>query len=291
MAVKGIILAGGAGSRLHPLTGVVTKQLQAVYDKPMVYYPLSTLMLADIRDVLLISTPQDLPRFEAILGDGEKLGMRITYEPQEKPRGIAEAFLIGAEFIGDDRVCLILGDNIFYGYLNFLRNAIESPAPATVFGYWVRDPERYGVVEFDEDGQALSIEEKPKAPRSSYAVPGCYVYGPDVVDIARNLSPSGRGELEITDVNLEYLRRGDLKVVRLGRGMAWLDTGTHESLLEAANFIATIEARQGLKIGCIEEIAFRQGFIDRDGMQALIDDCPNCGYRDYLVQILEEGRS
>ena len=284
--MKGIILAGGAGSRLHPLTGVVTKQLQAVYDKPMIYYPLSTLMLAGIRDILLISTPEDLPRFESLLGDGSALGIRISYVEQDRPRGIADAFRLGAEFIGDDRVCLILGDNIFYGYLNFVRNAIESPIPATVFGYYVKDPERYGVVEFDEGGRALSIEEKPAKPRSNYAVPGLYVYDSSVVEVARNLEPSARGELEITDVNLHYLERGDLGVVRLGRGIAWLDTGTHESLLEAANFIATIEARQGLKIGCIEEIAYRQKFIDRVGFRALVEACPKCGYREYLERML-----
>jgi glucose-1-phosphate thymidylyltransferase len=289
MAVKGIILAGGAGSRLHPLTTVVTKQLQAVYDKPMVYYPLSTLMLAGIRDVLLISTPQDLPKFEALLGDGSPLGIRLSYVEQEKPRGIADAFLLGADFIGDDRVCLILGDNIFYGYLNYLRDAITGPSPAVVFGYYVKDPERYGVVEFDEDGKALSIEEKPKRPRSSYAVPGLYVYDASVVDVARSIEPSPRGELEITDVNRAYLARGELSVKRLGRGIAWLDTGTHESLLDAANFIATIEARQGLKIGCIEEIAFRQGFVDREGFRALVESCPRCGYREYLERMLTEG--
>jgi glucose-1-phosphate thymidylyltransferase len=288
MAVKGIILAGGAGSRLHPLTGVVTKQLQAVYDKPMVYYPLATLMLAGIRDILLISTPQDIPKFRSLLGDGSPLGIRLTYAEQAEPRGIAEAFLIGADFIGSDRVCLILGDNIFYGYLNFVRNAIESEAPAVVFGYRVKDPERYGVVEFDDDGRALSIEEKPERPKSSYAVPGIYVYDADVVDVSRALRPSGRGELEITDVNLAYLARGDLMVEKLGRGIAWLDTGTHESLLDAANFIATVEARQGLKIGCIEEIAFRRGFVDREGFQALVDSCPRCPYREYLEGLLGE---
>jgi len=286
--MKGIILAGGAGSRLYPLTQVVTKQLQAVYDKPMIHYPLSTLMLAGIRDVLIISTPQDIPRFRDLLGDGARLGMRLSYEVQDAPKGIAEAFLIGADFIGDDRVCLILGDNIFYGYLNFLREAIDGTGEATVFGYWVKDPERYGVVEFDAAGKALSIQEKPKEPRSHYAVPGCYVYGNSVVEIARNLKPSARGELEITDVNVEYLKRGQLEVVRLGRGVAWLDTGTHESLLDAANFIATIEQRQGLKIGCIEEIAFRKGFVDRAGFQALIDECPRCGYREYLEAILRD---
>ena len=286
MAVKGIILAGGAGNRLHPLTSVATKQLQAVYDKPMIYYPLSTLMLAGIRDVLLISTPLDLPRFRSLLGDGSPLGIRIDYAEQAEPRGIAEAFLIGADFIGSERICLILGDNIFYGYLNFLREAVESSSPAVVFGYWVKDPQRYGVIEFDGDGRALSIEEKPKRPRSSFAVPGVYVYDASVVDIARSLRPSGRGELEITDVNLEYLRRGELRVARLGRGIAWLDTGTHESLLEAANFIATIEARQGLRIGCIEEIAYRKGYVDREGFQRLIDSCPPCSYRDYLEGLL-----
>ncbi len=286
--MKGIILAGGAGSRLYPLTQVVTKQLQAVYDKPMIHYPLSTLMLAGIRDVLIISTPEDVPRFQDLLGDGTRLGIRLSYAVQDAPKGIAEAFLIGADFIGDDRVCLILGDNIFYGYLDFLREAIESEGEATVFGYWVKDPERYGVVDFDADGKALSIQEKPKEPRSHYAVPGCYIYANSVVDVARNLKPSARGELEITDVNVEYLNRGELDVVKLGRGVAWLDTGTHESLLDASNFIATIEQRQGLKIGCIEEIAYRKGFVDRAGFEELIDGCPNCGYRDYLEGILRD---
>jgi glucose-1-phosphate thymidylyltransferase len=285
---KGIILAGGAGSRLYPLTQVVTKQLQAVYDKPMIYYPLSTLMLGGIRDVLIISTPEDLPRFRDLFGDGGKLGLRISYAEQAAPRGIAEAFLIGADFVGSDGVVLILGDNIFYGHLDFLREAIESDGEATVFGYWVKDPERYGVVEFDAAGKALSIEEKPAEPKSHYAVPGCYVYEGSVVEIARNLQPSGRGELEITDVNLELLRRGTLDVVKLGRGIAWLDTGTHESLLDAANFIATIEARQGLKIGCVEEIAFNQGFIDRPGFERLIAEYPDCPYREYLEFVLHE---
>jgi glucose-1-phosphate thymidylyltransferase len=286
MSVKGIILAGGAGSRLHPLTRVATKQLQAVYDKPMIYYPLSTLMLSGIRDVLLISTPEDLPRFQGLLGDGSALGIRIGYAEQSRPRGIAEAFIIGADFIGADRVCLILGDNIFYGYMNFLREAIEDPSPGVIFGYQVKDPERYGVVEFDANGRALSIEEKPARPRSRFAVPGVYLYESGVVDVARGLRPSGRGELEITEVNLEYLRRNRLRVLRLGRGVAWLDTGTHESLLDAANFIATIETRQGLKIGCIEEIALRMGYVDRAGFQRLIESCPPCGYREYLEALV-----
>jgi len=260
--VKGIILAGGAGSRLYPLTGVVTKQLQAVYDEPMIYYPLSTLILAGIDNILLISTSKDRPVFEALLGDGSSLGIRLTYAEQNEPRGIAGALRIGADFIGSDRVCLILDDNIFYGYLDFLRKTLSHPSPAVVFGYYVTDPGRYGVVEFDEDGQARSIEEKPLQPRSHYAVPGLYIYDASVIDVMRLLEPSGRGELEITDVNRHFLDKGELHVVRLGRGMAWLDTGTHQSLLDAANFIATIEVRQGLKIGCIEEAALRTGRID-----------------------------
>jgi len=286
--LKGIILAGGAGSRLHPLTGVVTKQLQAVYDKPMIYYPLSTLMLAGIRDVLLISTPKDRPVFEALLGDGSMLGIRITYVEQNEPRGIADAFRVGADFIGSDRVCLILGDNIFYGYLDFLRKALSHPSPAVIFGYYVTDPGRYGVIEFDGDGLALTIEEKPLKPRSHYAVPGLYVYDASVIEVARSLEPSGRDELEITDVNRHFLEKGELHVIRLGRGMAWLDTGSHQSLLDAANFIATIEARQGLKIGCIEEAALRTGCVDLDGFLALIESSPDCPYRAYLECIAEE---
>ena len=285
---KGIILAGGAGSRLYPLTLVASKQLQPVYDKPMIYYPLATLMIAGIRDVLIISTPQDTPRFEALLGDGSRWGIRISYKVQPKPQGIAQAFLVGEEFIAGDPVCLILGDNIFYGKMGLDTIIGEFTEGATVFGYYVNDPERYGVVAFDATGKAVSIEEKPKNPKSSYAVPGLYLYDEQITRIARELKPSARGELEITDVNMEYLRRGQLHVVPLGRGIAWLDTGTHLSLLEASHFIGTLEARQGLKIACLEEIAFRKGFVDRAKMQEVIDDTPRSGYRDYLERIFRE---
>ena len=286
MIRKGIILAGGAGTRLYPLTRVASKQLQPVYDKPMIYYPLSTLMMAGIREVLLISTPQDTPRFEALFGDGSRLGMRIRYAVQDAPGGIAQAFLIGEEFIGGDPVCLILGDNLFYGKMGLETIFSQFEAGARVFGYPVQDPERYGVVEFDKEGRVLSIEEKPARPRSHYAVPGLYLYDKQVVELTRGLAPSVRGELEITDLNLEYLRRGELTVERLGRGIAWLDTGTHMSLLEASHFIGTLEARQGLKIACPEEIAFRKGFIDAAQMQRLIADTPKSGYRDYLETVL-----
>jgi len=285
---KGIILAGGAGSRLYPLTLVASKQLQPVYDKPMIYYPLSTLMIAGIRDVLIISTPQDTPRFEALLGDGSRWGIAISYKVQPKPQGIAQAFIIGEEFIAGDPVCLILGDNIFYGKMGLDAIIGEFTEGATVFGYYVNDPERYGVVEFDATGKAVSIEEKPKKPKSSYAVPGLYLYDKQITRIARELKPSARGELEITDVNMEYLRRGQLHVVPLGRGIAWLDTGTHLSLLEASHFIGTLEARQGLKIACLEEIAFRKGFVDRAKMKEVIEDTPRSGYRDYLERIFRE---
>jgi glucose-1-phosphate thymidylyltransferase len=286
---KGIILAGGAGSRLYPLTLVASKQLQPVYDKPMIYYPLSTLMMAGINDILLISTPQDTPRFEALLGDGKRWGIRLSYKVQPEPKGIAQAFLVGEEFIGGDPVCLILGDNIFYGKMGLDRIAADFSGGAKVFGYPVTDPERYGVVEFDREGKVLSIEEKPAAPKSHYAVPGLYLYDNQVVEITRTMNPSARGELEITDVNLEYLRRGDLMVEKLGRGIAWLDTGTHMSLLEASHFIGTLEARQGLKIACLEEIALRMGFIDKAGMEEIIEDTPKSSYRDYLAMILRDG--
>ena len=286
---KGIILAGGAGSRLYPLTLVASKQLQPVYDKPMIYYPLSTLMMAGINDILLISTPQDTPRFEALLGDGKRWGIRLSYKVQPEPKGIAQAFLVGEEFIGGDPVCLILGDNIFYGKMGLDRIAADFSGGAKVFGYPVTDPERYGVVEFDREGKVLSIEEKPAAPKSHYAVPGLYLYDNQVVEITRTMKPSARGELEITDVNLEYLRRGDLMVEKLGRGIAWLDTGTHMSLLEASHFIGTLEARQGLKIACLEEIALRMGFIDKAGMEEIIEDTPKSSYRDYLAMILRDG--
>jgi glucose-1-phosphate thymidylyltransferase len=285
---KAIILAGGAGTRLYPLTRVACKQLLPVYDKPMIYYPLATLMLGGIRDVLIISTPKDLPQFRDLLGTGGNLGMRIDYAAQPRPAGIAQAFLIGAEFIGGDPVCLILGDNIFYGKLDFFRAALALESGACIFGYQVRDPERYGVVEFGADGRVISLEEKPKHPKSPFAVPGLYVYDKNVVDICRNLRPSARGELEITDVNLEYLQRGALHVRVLGRGMAWLDTGTQASLLEAGNYIAAIENRQGLKIACLEEIAFTQGFISRAEFDALMEALPKNEYRDYLQMVRDE---
>lgn len=288
---KGIILAGGAGSRLFPLTLVASKQLQPVYDKPMIYYPLATLMTAGIRDILLISTPHDIPRFESLLGDGSRWGISITYAVQPEPKGIAQAFLVGEKFIDNKSVALILGDNIFYGKMNLDRIISEFQGGARIFGYQVHDPERYGVVEFDCDGKVLSIEEKPKQPKSHYAVPGLYLYDENIVATAKSISPSPRGELEITDVNLDYLRRGELMVERLGRGIAWLDTGTHKSLLEASNFIETIESRQGLKIACLEEIALRRGFIDCDQMQEVIEKTPNSSYRDYLLQVLNETKT
>jgi len=266
---------------------VASKQLMPVYDKPMVYYPLSTLMLLGIRDILLISTPQDLPQFRRLLEDGKRLGISISYAEQPKPEGIAQAFLIGADFIAGNRVTLILGDNIFYGKLTTLREAARTTDGAAIFGYWVVDPERYGVVEFDREGRALSIEEKPRQPRSNYAVPGLYMYDHKVVEVARSLKPSARGELEITDVNMAYLRENRLKVFQLGRGVAWLDTGTHQSLLEAANFIATIEHRQGLKIGCIEEVAWRMNFLDDNAFAALVDSMPRNTYSQYLRNLLD----
>ena len=282
---KAIILAGGAGSRLDPLTRIVCKQLLPIYDKPMIYYPLSTLMLGGLREYLIISTPKDLPAFRSLLGDGSRLGLRIEYAEQEKPAGIAQAFLIGETFLDGQGAVLILGDNLFYGKLDFLREALALERGACVFAYPVRDPERYGVVEFSPEGRALSLEEKPKQPRSHFAVPGVYVYARDVVRIARELRPSARGELEITDLNRVYLERGDLHVRRLGRGVAWLDTGTPMSLLEAGDYIATIEHRQGLKIGCIEEIAWSMGFIDDAGFDRLIDDLPRNDYREYLERV------
>ena len=288
MNPKGIILAGGAGTRLHPLTRVACKQLLPVYDKPMIYYPLATLMLGGLREILIISTPKDVPRFRELLGDGADLGMRIEYAEQAEPKGIAQAFLVGADFIGGAPSCLILGDNIFYGKLDFFRDALRLREGACVFGYEVRDPERYGVVEFAPDGRVLSLEEKPKHPKSRFAVPGLYVYDDQVVDVCRNLKPSPRGELEITDVNLEYLRRGKLQVKVLGRGMAWLDTGTQTSLLEAANYIAAIQNRQGLMIACLEEIAFNQGWIDAAQLRRVIDALPRNEYRQYLEMIAAE---
>jgi len=290
--MKGIILAGGSGTRLYPLTRSVSKQLMPVYDKPMIYYPLAILMLAGIRDVLVITTPQDNEQFRRLLGDGSQWGIRLGYAIQERPAGLAQAFVIGEEFIGGDTVCLILGDNIFYahGFSSRLQENAKLTKGATVFGYYVKDPERYGVVSFDADGRATSIEEKPENPKSNYAVTGLYFYDNDVVEIAKGIKPSPRGELEITDVNNVYLERGDLRVERLGRGAAWLDTGTHASLLDAANFIKVVEDRQGLKLACVEEIAFRMGFIDADQLARLAEPLRKNGYGRYLLRILEEKR-
>ena len=288
--MKGIILAGGAGSRLYPLTHVVSKQLLPVYDKPLVYYPLSTLMLAGIREILVISTPEDLPRFEQLLGDGSRWGISLQYAVQPKPEGLAQAFVIGRDFVGTSPVALILGDNVFYGhgFGSTLREAASREEGATVFGYYVRDPERYGVVEFEGDGQVVSFEEKPERPRSHYAVTGLYFYDKQILDIAANLAPSARGELEITDVNLEYLRRSQIRVKLLGRGMAWLDTGTHESLQQATNFIETIEQRQGLKVSCPEEIAYRMGYISARDLSRLAEPMEKSSYGQYLLEIAEE---
>jgi len=288
--MKGIILAGGSGTRLYPVTQAISKQLLPVYDKPMVYYPLSTLMLAGIRDILLISTPKDTPRFEELLGDGRKWGIRLKYQEQKSPDGIAQAFLIGRKFIGKDPVALILGDNVFHGHdlTTLLKKAAQKKRGATIFAYPVEDPERYGVVQFDKAGKAIGIEEKPKRPRSRYAVVGLYFYDNRVVEIAAGLKPSARGELEITDVNKAYLERGQLDVAPMGRGYAWLDTGTHESLLEASHFIETIERRQGLKIACPEEIAFRMGYISGAKLKALARPLAKSGYGSYLLKIATE---
>lgn len=286
--MKGIVLAGGVGSRLHPITRVASKQLQPVYDKPMIHYPLATLMEAGIRDILLISTPTDLPRFQELLGSGTDIGIRIDYAEQPKPRGIAEAFLIGEEFIDGEPVTLILGDNIFYGKIG-LEDAINTLTHgAVVFGYPVRDPERYGVVEFDGDGRVLSVEEKPEHPRSKYAIPGLYIYDDQVVKTAKSVKPSGRGELEITDVNRIYLERDQLNVSVFDRGVAWLDSGTHDSLLDAANFIATVEHRQSIKIACLEEVALNAGFIDLAKLRQTVDAIPHSSYREYLERVLDE---
>jgi glucose-1-phosphate thymidylyltransferase len=284
--MKGIVLAGGAGTRLHPLTQVVSKQLQPVYDKPMIYYPLATLMLAGIRDILLISTPHDVPRFEALLGDGSQWGISLSYAVQAQPEGIAQAFLIGESFIADSPVTLVLGDNIFYGRMGLDAVVRDFWGGAVIWGYPVHDPERYGIVELDDEGAVLSLEEKPSKPRTNLAVPGLYVYDGTVIERTRAMTPSARGELEITDLNAAYLADGALRAIRLGRGIAWLDSGTHESLLDSANFIATIEKRQGLKIACLEEVAWTRGFIDDAGLEDLIASMPSSPYRDYCAALL-----
>lgn len=285
--MKGIILAGGSGTRLYPLTKAISKQIMPVYDKPMIYYPLSTLMLAGIREILIISTPRDLPVFKELFGTGEQLGLRMEYAVQESPRGLADAFIIGADFIGTDSVALVLGDNIFYGqsFSKVLREVAERKTGATIFGYYVRDPREYGVVEFDESGKALSIEEKPENPKSNYAVPGLYFYDNDVVEIAKNVKPSARGEIEITSINNEYLRRGTLQVETLGRGFAWLDTGNHDSLLDAADFVAAFQKRQGLYISCIEEIAYKRGFITKEQLLELAEPLMKTDYGKYMVEV------
>lgn len=288
MNTKGIILAGGSGTRLYPMTAIFSKQLQVIYDKPMIYYPLAILMLGGIKDILLISTPQDTPNFERLLGDGSQWGVNISYKVQAEPKGIAEAFIYGAEFIGDDQVCLILGDNMFYGKLDFFRNAIQNNRGGTIFGHRVQNPEEYGVVEFDKNWKVLSIEEKPNKPKSNYAIPGLYIFNNEVVEIAKNIKPSPRGELEITDVQKAYLEKGRLDVQLFGRGIAWLDTGTPESLIEAGSFIHHIEKRQGRKIACLEEIALYQKFITKEEYITNINALPNCAYKEYCLRVAEE---
>ena len=289
--MKGIILAGGSGTRLYPLTRAISKQLLPVYDKPMIYYPLSVLMLAGIREILIISTPEDLPKFRNLLGEGSQLGLSFSYEKQPRPAGLAQAFIVGEKFIGNDPVCLILGDNIFYGqdFSATLRRAVQLEKGGLIFGYMVKDPERYGVVEFDSTGKVIGIEEKPQRPKSNYAVPGLYIYDNHVVEIAANLKPSARGELEITDVNMAYLHRGQLRIELLGRGFAWLDTGTHEALQQAGNYVQTIQERQGLRIACIEEIAYRLGYIGREDVRNLATDMLKNDYGKYLLTLIDEG--
>lgn len=286
--MKGIILAGGSGTRMYPISRIYSKQLTLIYDKPLIYYPLSILMLSGIKDILIISNDETIPNYQKLFDTGAHIGMNIKYAVQAAPKGIAESFIIGDKFIGKDDVTLILGDNIFYGDIKFIYRAIENNEGATIFGYRVTDPERYGIVEFDDKGNAISIEEKPKKPKSDYAVPGLYVYNNDVVDISKNLKPSARGELEITDVNVEYLKRKKLKVEKIGRGVAWLDTGTPESLLAASNFFGVIEARQGLKVACIEEIAYKMNFINKEQLEKVINEMPNSIYRNYLERILKD---
>jgi glucose-1-phosphate thymidylyltransferase len=287
--VKGIILAGGSGSRLYPITKVYSKQLALIYDKPLIYYPLSILMLGGIKDVLIISNQETIPLYKQLFNSGSTIGMNIEYAVQPSPNGIAEAFIIGEKFIGDDNVCLVLGDNIFYGDLTFFYEGIQKNTGATIFGYQVNDPERYGIVEFDREGKAISIEEKPKNPKSTYAIPGLYIFNNKVVEISKNLKPSARGELEITDVNKVYLQKGELNVEKIGRGIAWLDTGTPEALLQASNFFGVIEDRQGLKVACIEEIAYNKGFISKNQFVDLISSIPKSLYRTYLEKVLKEG--